>query len=316
MQEIFKTLTEQIKTNNEIILMAHKNIDLDAFGSLLCLYEIIKSFDKKVSIVLNKENNNSVTKTIDLLKENNQDINYFKGRINQDSLLIIVDVNQVKRVENDELLNKVKNIIVLDHHIKDEDNIKNTIATYINSNLSSTVEIIVGYLKYLNKTISSIIATIMLAGIEIDTNNFDIKTTETTYETAAYLTKLGADNLIKKELLKETKEKYFKRQELIKKAKMINDSVALCVFDNKIYTKEDLAIIATDLLQFDNVKAGFTIGKISDKEVGVSAKSLGDINVASIMQQLGGGGHLNNAATQLKDMSLEEVKEKLLDLLK
>lgn len=312
MQELFKSLTEEIKSHDEIILMAHKNIDLDAYGSLLCLYEIILSFNKRVSIVMNKKVNSSVSKAKCLLK----DINYEYSENLDNALLIVVDTHKANMVEMPSLINKIKDIIVLDHHIKDTTFIKNTIISYINSNLSSTVEIMVNYLKYLNKNVSELTSTIMLAGLEIDTNNFNIKTTDKTYEIAAQLYKLGVDSLIKNELLKENKEEYLKRQKLIEKAFMINEDIALCVFDDESYNKEDLAIVATDLLQFENVKVGLSLGKLKNGNIGISAKSLGNINVEELMNKLGGGGHFNNAATEIKDKSKEEVKELLIKTIK
>lgn len=314
MQELFKSLTEAIKSHDEIILMAHKNIDLDAFGSLLCMYEIVTSFNKKAYIIMNKEVNSSVSKA--LSKISNINYKYNTRNLKEDSLLIIVDTNKEELLEMPKLISKIKDIILLDHHIKDTDYIKNTIISYINSNLSSTVEIMTNYLKYLNKNINPMVATIMLAGLEIDTNNFNIKTNDKTYEIAASLYKLGADGLVKNELLKENKEEYLKRQKLMENTIMINDIMALCVFDNEEYSKESLAIVATDLLQFENVKVGFSIGKLKNGNIGISAKSLGNINVENIMKKLGGGGHFNNAATEIKDKTKEEVKNLLIDVLK
>ena len=113
-----------------------------------------------------------------------------------------------------------------------------------------------------------------------------------------------------------TKEEYLKRQKLMENTIMINDIMALCVFDNEEYSKESLAIVATDLLQFENVKVGFSIGKLKNGNIGISAKSLGNINVENIMKKLGGGGHFNNAATEIKDKTKEEVKNLLIDVLK
>lgn len=311
MNQIYNKLTEEIKKSTRIVLMAHRNIDLDALGSLLCLYEIIKSFNIESYIVMNKDNNESVNKALTLI--DNKSFIYSDKDILETDLLIIVDTHKELLLENKKIFKKLKNIIVIDHHIKDTDYIKDTIFTYIDSNASSTVEIILGYLKYLNKNINDKIASIMLAGIEIDTNNFDIKTTDKTYETAATLYKFGADNTIKKELLQQNKKEYIKRQELIKKFKMINNNMAICLMDNDIYQSEELSRMANELLQFDKVEAGFAIGHLSKEVIGISAKSLGNIDVEVIMRKLNGGGHANNAATQLKEASLKKAEQKLLE---
>lgn len=314
MQKLFKSLTESIKNHEEIILMAHRNIDLDALGSLLCLYEITTSFEKQTYIIMNKEVNNSVRKA--LSKISNVNFKYDLKEINENSLLIIVDTHKEELLEQPKLLEIIKDVVVIDHHFKDLNYIKNTIFSYINANLSSAAEILLHYSRYLNHEISNITATIMLAGIEIDTNSYSIKTTDKTYESSALLMKSGADNLLKQELLKEDKEEYLKRQKILEKSYMVTDKIALCVFDDEKNKKEEISQTAASLLQFDNVEIGFAIGKLKNGNIGISAKSLGNHNVKAVMNKLGGGGHLNNAAAEIKDTTIEEAKEKLVAIIK
>lgn len=314
MEKLFKSLTDAIKSHDEIILMAHRNIDLDALGALLCLYEITTAFKKETYVMMNKEVNNSVSKALTKLK--NINFKYDVENLKENSLLIIVDTHKEELLEEAILLKKIKDIVVIDHHIKDTNYIKNTIFSYINANLSSTAEIMLSYAKYLNHEISSITATIMLAGLEIDTNSYSLKTTEKTYETAALLLKSGADNLLKQKLLKENKEEYLKRQKTLENAYMVTEKIALCVFETEKNKKEEIALTAADLLQFDNVEIGFAIGKLKNGNIGISAKSLGNFDVRVIMNKLGGGGHMNNAATEIKDLTLEEATEQLLKFIK
>ena len=173
---------------------------------------------------------------------------------------------------------------------------------------------VANYLKYLNKKVSPLIATIMLSGIEIDTNSFNVKTTAETYEAAAFLAKMGADNVIKQELLKESKDEFVRRQEFVRDSFMINRNMAMCILDDNIYDKEDLATIAEELLQFDEVEASFSIGKLSKTTIGVSARSIGKINVEEIMTQLGGGGHITEAAAQIKKSSIDKVKKAIIEI--
>ena len=187
------------------------------------------------------------------------------------------------------------------------------VRTIINASLSSTVEFVTKYFKYLNKTVDPIIATFMLVGLEIDTNNFRLKTTKDTYEAASFLSQIGADNVLKQELLQENKDDYIRRQKLIEKSYMVNESMALCVADNQIYESKDLAYIAEQLLQFENVAASFVIGHLSKDTIGISARSLGNINVEEIMAKLGGGGHLTEAATQIKNSTLKKVEKQLIE---
>lgn len=322
MEEIFNSLTQLIKEHNSILIMTHRNPDFDGMGSALGLQQIINSFKKESYICINNsEKNSSLKKSYDLIKENNLYFNTVKKTnveklINDDTLLIILDTHKKEMTEIPELVDKVKNIIVIDHHIKSKDHINDITLSYINSGLSSTVEFMANYIKYLNKQIDPLFATFMLVGLEIDTNNFRLKTTDKTYEAAAFLSKLGADNILKQELLQENKEIYIKRQKLIEKSFMINQNMTLCILDNKIYENKDLAAIAEELLQFENVEASFVIGNISKDIVGISARSIGKINVEEIMAKLGGGGHYTEAATQIKEKTINEVQELLLNVLK
>jgi len=321
MEQILNNLTKIIKEHNKFIIMTHKNPDFDGMGSAIALQQIINSFGKENYILVNKkELDNSLKKAFDLLSEKSINHNVILKSevdkyIDEDTVLIILDTHKAVIVEDDDLLNKTEKIVVIDHHIKSNEYIKSLMFNYINSNLSSTVEFICSYLKYLNKIVEPIIATFLLVGLEIDTNNFKLKTTDKTYEAAAFLTRLGADNILKQELLQESMESYIKRSKLIEKSFMINENMALCLADNKIYKKQDLATIAEELLQFENVDASFVIGNISDSEVGVSARSIGNINVEEIMSKLGGGGHMTEAASQIKDKTILEVKDMLKEVI-
>ncbi len=320
MTEIFKSLTENIKKFTKIYIMTHKNPDLDGLGASICLYTIAKSFHKECFVIdTNDTKNRTVEKMYEILNEKQIKIELKKEReaikeLTDDTLLIILDVHKPEMVESEKLLQKSKHVIVIDHHIKGNNYIKTTNLCYINSGISSVTEMMAYYLKYLNKIVDPVIATIMITGIEIDTNNYKLKTTERTYEAGAILTSLGADSILKQELLKEDKESYLKRSSFVKHSTMINENMALCTMDMEIYAPKDLAEIAEQLLQFDNVEASFSIGKIKENVIGISARSLGNIDVEEIMEQIGGGGHKTDAACQLPNTTIEEAKTRILEI--
>lgn len=321
MEQIFNKLTELIKKYDDIYIMTHYNPDFDGMGSAIALQQIINKFKKQSYIIKNvKDTDKSLNKAFKYMEENNIEHNFITktdalNNITPKSLLIILDTHKQQLLEIPNLIDKTDNIIILDHHIKTKDNIKEGILSYINSNLSSTVELIANYIKYLNFNIDPLISTYLLIGLEIDTNNFKIKTTDKTYETAAFLSRQGADNVIKQELLQEEKENYVLKQKLIEQSYMINNEMSICVADEGIYSNQDLASVAEKLLQFENVEASFVIGKLKDERIGISARSIGKIDVEAIMRKLGGGGHLTEAATQIENSSIDEVKKQLLDVL-
>lgn len=312
MEEIYNQITKLIKEHDNIIIMTHKYPDFDGLSSAFCLQSIISEFNKKSVIVKSTENKDkSIDKAYKMLDDNNIKYNaksIVDEYITENTLLFVLDTHTQPIVENENLLN-IKNKVVIDHHIINKNRIKNCKLSYINPKLSSTVEFMSGYLKYLNKTVNSYYATFMLVGLEIDTNNFNHKTTYKTYETAAHISKIGADNILKQILFKETKETYIKRNKVIEKSTMINENMAMCLCEDEIFEKKDLSSIADDLLQFEGVEASFSLGKIDDELIGISARSFDKINVEKIMSKLNGGGHRNEAATTLKCSLKEAVKQ-------
>lgn len=321
MEKVFNNLTRLIKGHKKIVIMTHRNPDFDGMGSAIALQQIIHTFKKESYICKNyHEKDVSLIKAEKYIKKRNiyyQTMPKSKllNEMDEDTLLIVLDTHIDLIVEEPKLLKKTKNIVIIDHHIESKNCISPSILKYINANLSSVVEFMVNYIKYLNKTIDPLIATFMQIGLEIDTNNYKLKTTEKTFETAAYLIKIGADSVIKHEILQECKSEHLKRNKVIEKSFMISDNMAMCLADGGIYESKDLASISEELLKFENVSASFTIGNLSDNLIGVSARSIGKINVQEYMNTLGGGGHYNNAAAQLKDKTIEEVKDIIIKMI-
>ena len=291
METLFQKLTEVLSKYQTIIIMSHQNPDLDAIGSSMGLSQILTEMGKKSYILLHtkdkKEYNSSVQQALE--KVHTVEFLYpetLSKKIGEDTVLIVLDVHQKERVEYPEIFDLVSNVIVLDHHIKSNSYIKDTELFYIDSTMSSMVELISHYAKYCGVNLSVIVSTIMLAGMEIDTNGFNLKTTEKTFEVAAFLTSMGADSVLKQTLLKESKDEFLRRAE-----------------------------VAEELLNFEYIEATFAIGQLNENTVGVSARSMGDINVCDVMKAMGGGGHITNAACEVQDKTVKEVERKLKNIL-
>ena len=317
MRELFEILNENIKKHDEVIIMTHARPDLDGMGSSLALYKIILSMKKKCFIVSPKEKlYRSLDKAMKLLSEN--DINFeFKSEEDilnskfKKSLLIILDTQKPELVESEKVLDFIDDKIVIDHHIGSLDNIDNTIYKYSDANKSSIVEVMAEYLNYLDFKVEPLIMTVLLSGMVVDTSNFNIKTTARTFEMAAYLARGGADFVTIQDLLKEPREEMVQRYGFISNSLEVVPDVLMCEMDEKIYGNVDIALLAKELLKFEDIKASFAIGRLSHRIVGVSARSMGDINVGEIMEKIGGGGHLTDAAAQIKDKSVDEVASDL-----
>ncbi len=322
MRELFEILNKNIKKHDEVIIMTHARPDLDGMGSSLALYKIILSMGKKCFIVSPKKKlYRSLDKAIKLLSENNIVFNFkseediLNSKFNK-PLLIVLDTQKAELVESDKILDFISDRIVIDHHIGSLDTIDGSIYKYDDANKSSIAEVMAEYLSYLGLEIEPLIMTVLLSGMAIDTSSFNIKTTARTFEMAAYLAKGGADFVIVQELLKEPREEMVKRYSYISNSEEVVPDVLMCKMDDNIHGNVDIALLAKELLKFEDIKASFAIGRLSSKIVGVSARSMGSINVGEIMEKLGGGGHLTDAAAQIKDKTVEEVAVELKKIIK
>ena len=313
-----ENIQEIIFSSENIFLMGHKNIDLDALGSMLVLYFDIKAKGKDVYLVMDDEHyDKTIIRALQELENKNISIVLYKydeikEHITDKSLLLIVDVHLKELVQSIDLYDHINNRIVIDHHHMDKINDK---AMYFVDELSSSCcEMILDIVDV--KVIPKYIYSIMLAGIMIDTNSFSLKVSDNTYLNAAYLIELGASSKEVQYLLKKEITEYFDMQKMMVNVIIIDDKYAICTGDNKIYNNEFLAKIASSLLNFEGIEMSFMIGKLSDNVVGVSTRSVGNYNASSIMKRLGGGGHMTDAAAQIPNTTIELVKNDIINIIK
>lgn len=308
-------LTELIEGASNVIIMGHKNVDLDCMGAGIGVYSIVSSLEKHCKIVLN-----NVTSSVSALHERViQDEKYSDvfiksdkalKLINRKTLLIVVDVYKGSLCECPELIEKVKKIVVFDHHRKGVEYIEKAVLTYHEPFASSTCELITEMLMYIDKQIQikQVEADAILAGIIVDTKNFAFKTGIKTFEAAAFLRKKGADTVRVKKLFKNSLDVYIARADVVKGMEIYREDLAISVFNADI--DNPLLVVAQacdDLLNIDNIYASFVLCK-NGEGVYISARSFGEINVQIIMEKLGGGGHQSMSATQIKNTTIEEAK--------
>ncbi len=315
---VAQDLEALIEKADKVIVMGHKIPDVDSFGACIGMLNIARKSEKECFIVVDtKEVDNTLNKVFAYLNDRNSSIlnKIISPQIALDlmtskTLLIIVDTQNPSLVIEPKLLNRTKSLMVIDHHRRGTQFIEAPDVIYTEIYASSTVELISEIIEYypLKVQISEIDATVMLAGIIVDTNNFTYRTGSRTFEAASFLRKQGADTLSVQTILRESYEEHMIRAELFEKVEITNDNMAVVVADNiDNLTKVNLAQTADWLLMIENVKASFVIGKIDANLIGVSSRSFGDVNVQIIMEKMGGGGHFNNAACQLTDMTLQDA---------
>jgi c-di-AMP phosphodiesterase-like protein len=318
---ISHALRDLIMASDKVIIMGHKNPDMDSIGASIGIYKVAQMNQKDAYIVVNmQEIDNGVKRMMTEIRTQEQLFSHFIGpeealEIATDkTLLVVVDTHKPSMVMEERLLNKIDHKVIIDHHRRGEDFIANPLLVYMEPYASSTSELVTEFLEYQPKRgkIEMIEATALLAGIIVDTKSFTLRTGSRTFDAASYLRAHGADTILVQKFLKEDVVTYIKRSKLIESVSFYRDGIAIAKgTDNEFNDQVIIAQAADTLLTMDGVIASFVISERSEGVIGISARSLGNINVQIIMESLKGGGHLTNAATQLTGLSISETESKL-----
>ncbi|MFJ8237503.1 DHH family phosphoesterase [Ureibacillus sp. NPDC094379] len=318
---ISHALQDLMQDSDQVFIMGHKNPDMDSIGSGIGVRKMAAMNDVKSYVVINfDELNGSVSRLMDEI-ENHSD--FYENFLSPDealsemtdkSLLVIVDTHKPSLVVDERLLKRFEKVVVIDHHRRGEDFIPNTTLVYMEPYASSTAELVTELLEYQQEadSITKLEATALLSGIIVDTKSFTLRTGSRTFEAASYLRKHGADTILVQRLLKEDISTYIERSKIIQTVEFIYPGIAVANGkENQNYDSVLIAQTADTLLTMKDVTASFVIAHRPDGLVGISARSLGEINVQLVMENLGGGGHLTNAACQIEAESIEETKRLL-----
>lgn len=322
---ISHALKDLIVGSDKVIVMGHKFPDLDAIGAAIGIRKAAEMNNKEGYIVIDlNEIDMSVKRLVDELKS---EPDLYSRLISpedaleiatEDTLLVVVDTHKPSLVIEEKLLNKTDRVVVVDHHRRSEDFINKPLLVYMEPYASSTAELVTELLEYQpkGKKLHMLEATALLSGIIVDTKSFTLRTGSRTFDAASYLRARGADTILVQGFMKEDIESYVKRAKLIETMEFYGNGVTIATGDEDvIYSPVMIAQAADTLLTMEGVAASFVISKRSEDAVGISARSLGDVNVQIIMEMLGGGGHLTNAATQLPEITVVEAELRLRQVL-
>ena len=311
-------LMELMGDASDILVMGHKNADLDSLGACMGICAMAKSIGKKCNIVMDQ-----ISVGVQLLYEKMNESGKFGGlivngvdamrMINEKTLVIIVDTHRESMVDSRQILMAAKKIVVFDHHRKSTDAIEQAVLSYHEPYASSTSELITEMIQHMDKKVKlhQIEADALLAGITVDTKNFCVKTGAMTFESAAFLRRNGADSIRVRLLFQNDMDAYKAKATAVRDAELFREHIAISVCPSDVENSTlTAAQAADDLMNVTGVKASFVCCKV-DQTVYISARSFGEINVQRIMEKLGGGGHLTVSGAQLKDCTTEEAKERV-----
>lgn len=319
---ISQALQELMKQADQVVVMGHMNPDLDAIGSALGIRRIAEMNNKEAWVVVEPDQySHDIEKLIEEIEKDNQISRYIitpkvaEEMMTENTLIILVDFHRPSMAIAPDLLKQKNRVVVIDHHRRGEEFPGNPALVYIEPYASSTAELVTELFEYQSQEaepINKIEATAMLGGIVVDTKSFSLRTGSRTFDAASYLRSCGADAVLIQRLLKEDTDTYLLRSHLIESMEFVTPNMAVVAGEeNQEYDTVVAAQTADTMLSMSKVDAAFVIFKRLDKRIGISARSLGEINVQVIMEELGGGGHLSNAATQLENSSVTEAKKQL-----
>lgn len=317
-------LRELVETKDRLLIMGHQMSDIDSFGAAIGIYRIAVALNKKAHIVINQVTS-SVQPMMDRFLDNPEypeDL-FLKGSqaaelVDNNTMLVVVDVNRPSITDAPELLKMVKTIVVLDHHRQSSEVITNAVLSYVEPYASSTCEMVAEVLQYIADgiRIKPAEADTMYAGIVIDTNNFTNQTGVRTFEAAAYLRRSGADVTRVRKLFRDDMADYKAKAYTITSAEVYRDSFSIGVCPAEGLHSPTIvgAQAANELLEIKGIKASVVLTEYQNT-IYVSARSIDEVNVQVMMEQLGGGGHRAIAGAQLKDGTIEDAKRRVKEVI-
>lgn len=315
-------LRSLIDDASNVIIMPHKNADMDAIGSAIGVVKLVRMRGKTAYIALNSVNM-SIRNIMARLNEEESLKGVVKpegelmGLVDEKTLLIVVDHHKKSISEAPDLVDQIKDRVVIDHHRRSGEFIESTELVFLEPYASSTSELVTELFTYMtdNVVLSKFEAEALLAGITVDTKNFTVQTGVRTFEAASMLRRFGADPEVVKKYFKEDYLVIKNRADIVRQSEIFMDDTIIGILEDKVDNSILIAAQAADeMLSINGMKASFVAVKISNNETHVSARSLGEISVQLIMEKLGGGGHLNQAATRIDlsvDLAVEELKRKI-----
>ena len=316
-------LRQLIDQSDMVFVMGHKNPDMDSIGSSIGIMRAVENRDKKALLVLNGENP-SIRNLMDRMRQEAPEMedkiitgDAAMDLIDEKDLMIAVDNHKPSLMEAPELLEKTHKVVVIDHHRRGAEFVKDPVLTYLEPYASSTSELVTEVLTYMSDetNLTKFEAEAMLAGITVDTKNFSFQTGVRTFEAASVLKRAGADTTVVKQLFRDDFSTFINKAEVVRSAKMVYDKIAIGRLE---VTNEDSILIAAqaanELLNINDVEASFVLSKLEDK-IHISGRSLGNISVQLILEKLGGGGHLTSAGAQIEKLSMNDAEKLLIDII-
>lgn len=323
------SLISLIKRSSNVLIMGHKDMDMDALGSCLGVMAICNYCGKTSQIIYDSKLTERKTRSalistfsLDEIAKMTVSTKDAEEKIKPTTLVIVCDISRPQLTMCPKVLELTEKVVVIDHHRRAEDFIEKPVLCQIDSSASSACELVTEIIRYNSENQSIKVderyATIMLSGIFLDTGFYKSKTVGLrTFEASMILKEFGADNGRADDFLKDEYEEFVLVNKLVNTMKTPYYGIVYCIGgDDEYFERTTLAKAANQCIQLKGINACFVIGKTSESETRISARSDGTVNVQILCEKFGGGGHFAMAAALFKDTSTKKAEEILLDTLK
>ena len=317
-----------IKNSSDVLIMGHTMADMDAIGACLGMKAICEYCDKNAYIIYDPKLTERKTRGAVTTSFTREEISKIMispsealDHVRNNTLVIVVDVHRPSMTMAPKVLEKANKVMVIDHHRRSEEFIETPVFSHIEPSASSSCELVAEFVKYASVNPRVVIppayATIMLSGIFMDSNYFKAKTCGIrTFEASMILKEFGADNAEADDFLKDEFEEYTLITKIISTLKTPYYGIVYCIADeDDIIEPATLAKVGNQCMQMRGVNACFVIGKTAVNEVRISCRSDGSVNVQLLAEKLNGGGHFTQSASTFKNVPIDHVESKLLDVL-
>ena len=310
-----KALRQLFENAGDVIVMGHKNADMDSLGAALGVVACAKMVGSRAFIVLD-EPNETIEIALSVIRQNAAYADciispeHAERMWRPSSVLVVVDTQRPGTTCAPRLVSEAARIVLIDHHRRSADYIDNSTLHFLESRASSAAELVTETLQYFddNPRIPAFVCSALLAGITVDTKHFVFNVGSRTFEAAGYLRKNGADISMIKQMFQDDMDSYRACSEVVRSAEVLDSGVAVACCGEKVENAKLIAAKAADqLIDIRGIEASFALGRDGDV-VSVSGRSLGRINVQIICERLGGGGHLTMAGAQLHGVDMEEAR--------
>ena len=315
-------ISEKIKSVDQVFVVGHKKLDMDALGASIGMQLFANNINERSYAVYD---DTSMAQDIERAVEKIQSDGATKlvtvsdalRMVTDQSLLIMVDHSKTALTLSNDLYEKFHQVIVIDHHRRDEDFPENAMITYIESGASSASELVTELLQFQNSKknrLNKIQASVLMAGIMLDTKNFSVRVTSRTFDVASYLRSRGSDSVLIQEISAINFDEYREVNELILNGQMVFPHIIVATGVADVpYGTVTISKAADSMLAMSKIEATFVIALNEQGSISISARSRSKVNVQKIMEQMGGGGHFNSAASQLTDVTIDQVRTQLID---